>query len=125
LSFELIADLAHLVGLRFATRILEVDQIKTRFPKNVVAATLLADVAKSIEEVTNVLIVDVGVALTRHQLFQRFLPIAHSVTFKPKRLGLSSDNPHRLALLAITFRPALSLGSFVEALNQVFSPNRW
>jgi hypothetical protein len=51
LSFELIADLAHLVGHRFATRVLEVDQIETRFPENVAAATLFVGVAKSIEEV--------------------------------------------------------------------------
>jgi hypothetical protein len=87
LRFELITNLAHLVGFRFATGILKVNQIKARFPENVVAATLLAEVAKSIEEVAKAFIGNVGVAPTRHQLFRRLLPIARPEASKPKRLG--------------------------------------
>jgi hypothetical protein len=63
LIFELIADLAHLIGLCFSTRVLEVDQLRARFPEDIVAAVLPPCVPESGEEVADVIEVDAGVTL--------------------------------------------------------------
>jgi hypothetical protein len=92
LCFELIADLAYLIGFRFATRTLEIDQIKTRFPKNIVTATLSPGIAKSTEEVAKVIKVDTGVALSRHQLFERFFSNCSIGTIETQTLGFLKKN---------------------------------
>jgi hypothetical protein len=81
-----------LVGLCFSTRVLEVYQVKARFPEDIVAAALPPCVPKSGEEVAEIIEVDAGVTLSRHQFLQGFLPIAHPGRSKPKRLGLSRIN---------------------------------
>ena len=87
------------------------------------AATLLAGVAQPIEEVAKVGIVDVGVALTRHQLLQRFPPIAHPRAYKPKRLGFSRNYLFCLALLAVALLFGNSEVAQLEALYYAFLPN--
>jgi hypothetical protein len=87
-----------LVGLCFSPRILEVYQVKARFPEDVVAAALPPCVPKSSEEVAEIIEVDAGVTLSRHQFLQDFLPIAQPGRLKPKRLGLSRFNTGCLAM---------------------------
>ena len=90
--------MAHLVGLCFSPRVLEVYQVKVRFPEDIVAAALPPCVPEPGEEVAEIIEVDAGVTLSRHQFFQGFLPIAHPGRLKPKRLGLSRINAGCLAM---------------------------
>jgi hypothetical protein len=83
-----------LVGLCFSPRVLEIYQVKARFPEDIVAATLPPCVPKSGEEVAEIIEVDAGVTLSRHQFLQDFLPIAHLGGLKPKRLGFSRITPY-------------------------------
>lgn len=60
------------------------------------------------EEVAEVIEVDAGVALPRHQRLQRLFPIAHPGRLKPERLGFSRKD---LACLALHVTGRLSVTS--------------
>jgi hypothetical protein len=55
-------------------------------------ATLFADVPKPHEEVAKLIISNIRVSLTSHQLLEHLLPSAHPDLTKPKRLGFSNQN---------------------------------
>jgi hypothetical protein len=79
--------LADLVALRHSAGILKVDEVTAFKPKDAVAAaSLTGRVTKPSEQQAKLVISNVGIGSTTHDLGQRLLPVAHRTWIKPKPL---------------------------------------